>query len=141
MTINKLQLNESKAEFVLFGKPSDLKKIETPVIYIKSDKIVPSQKAKNRGIIFDPTLSMTDQVSYLCKILYLEIRRISQIRNYLSLDDNVTLMVSLVFSRLYYCYALLSDLALDQLCKLHKVQNHVAKVIFKIRNITMPSLV
>ena len=33
MTKNKLQFNESKFEFVLFTKPSDVKKIETPVIY------------------------------------------------------------------------------------------------------------
>ena len=37
MTKNKLQLNESKTEFELFRKPSDLQKIENSVIEIKSD--------------------------------------------------------------------------------------------------------
>ena len=32
---------------------------------MKSNNIVPSQKAKNLGIIFDQTLSMADQVSAL----------------------------------------------------------------------------
>ena len=35
MNKNKLRLNESKTQFELFGKPSDLKKIETPIIEIK----------------------------------------------------------------------------------------------------------
>ena len=47
MIKNKIQLNESKIKFVLFGKLSDLKKIETPVKEIKSSKIVPSQKENN----------------------------------------------------------------------------------------------
>ena len=73
----------SSTEFVLLGKPSDLK-IETTGIEIKSDEIVPSQKAKNLRIIFDQTLSMTDQVLYV-KSLYFEIRHIRKIRNYLPL--------------------------------------------------------
>ena len=65
---------------------------------------------------------MNNQVSSLCKSLYLEIRRISQIRNYLLLDITVTLMVSLVLSKLDYGNALLSDLSLEQLYKLQKVK-------------------
>ena len=62
MTIDKLQLNESKTEFVL----SDLRKIENPVVQSKSNKTVPSQKGKkNLIIIFDHTLSINDQVSAL----------------------------------------------------------------------------
>ena len=74
---------------------------------------------------------MTDQVSSLCKSLYFEIRRISQIRNYLSLDVAITLMMSFVLSILDYGNALLSSLSSDQPHKLQKVQNHAAKVIFK----------
>ena len=35
MTKNKLQLNESKTEMVLFGKPADLKKIHHPMLEFK----------------------------------------------------------------------------------------------------------
>ena len=120
MSRNKLQLNESKTEFELFGKPSDLKDIETTVIEMKSDKIVSSKKTKKKkfGIVFDQTLSMTDQVSFLCTSLYLEIRRISQIRNYCHYYVTVTLMVSLAISKLRYSHALLSGLSLDQLQKI-----------------------
>ena len=76
----------------------------------------------------------------LYKSLYFEIRRISQIRHYLSLDVNVTLMVSLIFSKVDYGDAVLSGLSLDQLYKLQKVQNYVAEVIFKTNKITVPSL-
>ena len=76
-------------------------------------------------------LSMTDQVSSLGKSLYFEIRRVNQIRIYLSLDVTVTLMVSLVLSKLNYGNALLSGLSLDQLYKVQKVENHATEVIFK----------
>ena len=131
MTKNKLQLNESKTEIVLFGKSSDLKKIVNPVLEISSTKIVTSQKAKNLGIIFDENLSMTDHVSLLCRSLYIEISRISLVRNYLSFDVTVALMVSLVLSKLDYGNALLSGVSLDQLGKLQRVQNHAAKLVFR----------
>ena len=131
MTQNKLQLNESKTEIVLFGKPTDLKKTDNQVLEINSSNVVPSRKAKNLGIIFDQTLSMNDHVSSVCKTLYFEISRISLIRRYLSFDVTVTLMVSLVLSKLDYGNALLSGLSLDQLNKLQKVQNHAAKIIYK----------
>ena len=89
-----------------------------------------SQKVKDLGIIFDETLSMTDQVSAPCKSLYFKIRRISQIGNYLSLDVTVTLMNSLVLSKLDYVNAQLSGLLLDQLYKLQNVQNQATLVIF-----------
>ena len=68
MTKSKLQLNESKTEFVLFEEPSGLNEKKNPSVVIKSDTIVPSQKAKNLGIIFDQTLSMTDQVTLHVKV-------------------------------------------------------------------------
>ena len=83
-------------KFVLFGKPADLKKIETSVKEINSDKFCHLKRHKNLGIVFDQTFSRTDQVNALYKSLYFEIRRISHIRNYLSLDFTVTLMMSLV---------------------------------------------
>ena len=74
---------------------------------------------------------MTDEMSALCKSLHFEIRRVSQIRNYSSLDVIVTLIVSVVLSKLDCGKVLLTGLSLDQLHKLQKVQNHATKVIFK----------
>ena len=65
----------------------------------------------------------TERRPTLWKSLYSEIRCISRIKNNLSLDVTVTLMVSLVLSKLDYGNALLSGLSLDQLYKLQKVQS------------------
>ena len=53
--------------------------------------------------------------------MYFENRRISQNRNYLSLDVAVAIMASLVLSKLDYANALFSCLSLDQLGKLQKI--------------------
>ena len=131
MTQNKLQLNESKTEIILFGKPAELKKIDNVTLEINSTTIVPSKKAKNLGIIFDEALAMADHVINLCRNLYFEISRINLIRRYLSFEATVTLMVSLVLSKLDYGNALLSGLSLEQLHKLQKIQNHAAKIIYR----------
>ena len=69
-------------------------------IGIKSNKTVPYQKTKEISELFLTTLPMTDQVSAPCKSFSFEIKCISQIRNYLSLDVTVILLVSLVFYKL-----------------------------------------
>ena len=69
---------------------------------------MPPQKEKYLGNTFDQTLSMIDKVCALCKSLYFEINQSNQ-------KLLVTLMVSLVLSKVDYDNALLSGLSLDKL--------------------------
>ena len=132
MVLNKLQLNESKTELIMFGKPIDISKIHSPVLNTNNTaQIMSSTKVKNLGVVFDEHLSMSTYVSSLCKSLYYELRRISMIRKFLTLDVAKTLVISLVLSKLDYGNSLLCGLPMDLLNKLQKVQNHAAKIIFR----------
>ena len=63
---------------------------------------------RNLGVCLDPTLSFQQQISSVCRICYLELRRISAIRHYLSEDVTKKLLCAFVLSRLDYCNSLLA---------------------------------
>ena len=68
-----------------------------------------SQTVRNLGVTLDQTLSFQQHISDVCRTCYLELRRISTIRHYLSEDATKTLICVFVLSRLDYCNALLSE--------------------------------
>ena len=68
-------------------------------------------------------LSMHDQISSICQASFLELRRISSIRRYLSRDATARLATSMITSRLDYCNSALSGLPAEQLFWLLRVQS------------------
>ena len=86
----------------------------------------------NLGVCLDPTLSFQQQISSVCRICYLELRRISAIRHYLSEDVTPKNLLCVFFlSRLDYCNSLLAGCPKYRLSKLQKVQNNAARLIFR----------
>ena len=74
----------------------------------------------NLGVCLDPTLSFQPQISSVCRICYLELRRISAIRHYLSEDATKRLVCAFILSRLDYCNSLLAGCPKYLLSKLKK---------------------
>ena len=68
-----------------------------------------------------------------CKAAYIEIRRISCIRQYLTEDATKTLVNSCILSRLDYCNSLLAGYPQTVIKPLQQVQNSAAKHILKSR--------
>ena len=64
----------------------------------------------NGGVTLDSTLLLHQHVINVCRVAYLELRRINLIRNLLSIDAVKTLVCSLVLSRHDYCNSLLVGL-------------------------------
>ena len=50
MSSNQLKLNEGKTKVMIFGKPSDLKKLNITSICIRDSRIIPSLVATNIGV-------------------------------------------------------------------------------------------
>ena len=90
-----------------------------------------SSAVRNLGVILDQTLSFNQHISSVCRTCYLELRRISSIRHYLSEDATKTLICSFVLSRLDYCNSLLAGCPKHLLSRLQKVQNNAARLIFR----------
>ena len=92
MTENKLQLNAVKMETMLFNS-SKLKHPPEPLSICQAT-ISFSDSVRNLGFYLDKDLSMKGHINFICKTAFLEIRRISTIRHYLT--DDATKNLSLI---------------------------------------------
>ena len=90
-----------------------------------------SPSVRNLGVTLNSTLSIHQHVMNVCKVAYLELRRINSIRNLLSLDAVTTLVCSLVLSRIDYCNSLLVGLLQYLIKRLQGVQNAAARSILR----------
>ena len=92
-------------------------------IHVCDERVLPSPKVGNIGVLFDESLSMVLQVTAMCKSESYHLRKIRLIRNY------PTLFKLLVTSKLDYCNSLLYGLPKNVIKQLQRVQNAAARVV------------
>ena len=129
MTSNKLSVNPSKAEYLLFN-PSN---INPPVntTNLDSDIISPSDSAKNLGVglIFQTDMSLDKHISPVVKSCFIQLRDFRRIRPFISKTAARTLANAFVHSRLDFCNRLFYGLSKYSIHRLQKVQNTVARIV------------
>ena len=133
MISNKLKLNTEKTELMPVGAKARLAGIDCDTLNICGSAVKFQESVKYLGVRIDRSLSMHEQISSTCRAAYLELRRISQLRPYLSEAAVKRLVHALVTSRLDYCNSALAGLPNDQLSRLQRVQNNAARLILKKR--------
>ena len=121
MIHNKLELNDVKTVLML----ATLKKFHKhpslpPSMQINQVNVPFSPSVRSLGVVLDQTLSFKQHVLSICRVAYLELRRISTIRQYLSVDATKTLICAFVFSRIDYCNSLLAGIPKYLLDRLKK---------------------
>ena len=123
-------LNPSKTELLLIGTSQQRKKLsDVTSISLGNTTIPVSTSARNLGFIFDSDMSLTSQVNLVCKSSHFHIRDIRRIRNLIPLSVAITLANSLVSSRLDYCNSLYFGMSKQNIQKLQRVQNSLARAI------------
>ena len=126
MSSNKLKLNDEKTE-LLYIHSKDIIPYDLQI----GDTLVPfSTQARNLGVIFMDNLSLEKHVTKVCRTAFIELRNISNIRQFLDISTTKVLMSSLVLSKLDYCNSLFYGTSKKILQKLQRVQNTAAKIVF-----------
>ena len=139
MNENRLMLNDNKTEVLLTGSAGSLSKLERSSIHIGHSDIKFSNKVKNLGIHFDSDLANSSHVNALIRSMYLELRKIGEIRHLINTDCATLLVSSLVLSKLDYCNSLLAGLPSEKLKKLQTVQNNTARLVLKKIKTRLPN--
>ena len=122
-TSNEQRQNGSHSMNIAHALPSALNINGIPVEFSKS--------LRNLGIIFDNSFSLHQNIMNTCRAVYMELRRISSIWNFLSVDATKTLMCSLMLSKLDYCNSLLSGSPQYLIQLFQKVQNTAARITLR----------
>ena len=131
MAVNKLKLNDDKTEIILFKNPRVSSDISEVTLNINDNMITSSKSVKDLGVLLDYDLSMSSQVSSLCKNMYFKLKQIGSVRQFLTTSVTATLVTSLVLSKLDYCNSVLSGITGDKIKKLQTVQNNAARLVMK----------
>ena len=134
MTANKLKLNTDKTEILIFHSKFGLPPRLPPItVTVGTDLSKPTNKARNIGVVFDNTLTMSYHIKDIVKGAFYRLRNIATIRTYINTVTAEVLVHSFVRSKLDFCNSLLYGLPKYEINKLQSVLNAAARVIACLR--------
>lgn len=133
MLINKLQLNDGKTEFLLIATPHFRKTLTTTHIDIGNDNVPSSTSARNLGVVFDQHMNFDEQIRNIRRSCFQHLKRISDIRKYITADAAKQLVHAFITSRLDNGNSLLYGLPTATISHLQKIQNAAARLITHTR--------
>ena len=115
MIINKLKINDSKTEFIVFT-PQQLKcDFSVLSVNVGESMITKSSKVRDLGVIFDQFLNFDDNITAICRSTHIHIiRNIGQIMNLLSYDACSTIIHALMSCRLDYCNSIMYNVPMSK---------------------------
>ena len=100
MITNKLKINDSKTELIVFRSPKLKCDLSGLLVNVGESKITQLSKVRDLGIIFNPFLNFDDQITAICKSTHFHIRNIGKkLHNNMDADCKQQ-----CFYGLYYCY-------------------------------------
>ena len=132
MNANKLKMNTSKTESIMFGSRQQLDKCSTNEILVCDDNIELQHCIRYLIVFLDDTLltlGFKDHIKRKCQIATLNYFKIKSIRKYLTRNPTEVLCLSLVISHLDYCNGILYGTSQTALAKLQRIQNMFAKLV------------
>src|SRR5579863_4669521 len=97
LTANRLCVNPSKTDYILFGTYQQCRKITSSTLSFCGNILSPSAEVKNLGVTFDADLSFKTHISSICRFSFYHIRQMRAARP--SLDTNSAIL-PLVSSKL-----------------------------------------
>ena len=90
MITNKLKINDSKAEFIVFRSPQLRCGLS---VNVGESQITQSLKVRDLGVTFDQFLNLDDHITAICRSTYFHIRNIGKIWNLLPYNACSTIIV------------------------------------------------
>ena len=124
-----LKMNESKTEFLVISSRQAACKIQTPTLNIGGHTIVPTNSARNIGVIMDSQASMEAHVNNICKKAYGQLHNICKIKRYIDRDSLECIIHAFVTTKLDFCNSVLCGIGQSLTVRLQRVQNTAARIL------------
>ena len=129
MDENRLKMNNSKTEFILFGYHQQLAKLTTTTIDINGVLINRSPSIRYLGADLDERLTLGGIITRKCRVAKGNLQKLKLIRKCLTFSAAMTVALGLVIAHLDYANALYSGLPAFEIQKLQRIQNMTAKIV------------
>ena len=131
MQQNHLKLNASKTEVLVLNNKCDRTPKPVAITLDPNEQgVEPCTSARNLGIWFDATSSMSVHVSKIIQACHFQLTNLWRIRKRLTKELRVQLVHALIHSRLDYGNALLFGLNKHDLHRLQKIQNSAVRFVY-----------
>ena len=132
--LNKMKFNDDKTE-ILHCHSRFINSTPPSSITIGDSAVEMSAEARNLGVLFEDNLSMSKQVSNICRAGWACIRRIGKIRKYLDEPSTEKLAHAFITSRIDSCNSLLLGLPVKEIQRLQRLQNATARLVCLVKRI------
>ena len=129
MTKNKLKLNDDKTEVLFVSSRYCLKPTALDKFTVDNTVIQPASAVRNIGIMFDSTMTMSAQVTAICRAAHFHLRNIGRIRKCITYEACDKLIHAFVTSRLDCCNSTLYGLPDSQLNRLQRMMHIAARIL------------
>ena len=133
---NFLLLSAGKSKLVVFGSRQLLSKVQDYSVNLLGEALVPVESTKDLGLTLDENLTFDEHivktVSSCMSILY----QINRVKHAFDRQTLITVINSLVFSKLFYCSNVWSNTSQKNINKLQVVQNFAIALLVALVNST-----
>src|SRR6218665_3271617 len=113
MSSNRLSLNPNKTQFIWFGTPQQLLKLDIPLLTERFSSFAFHSSVRNLYVVQNSTITFSEHVANLTRTSYFHLRRLRAIRPFRrSVSSHVFTSIVHAFacSRIDYCNSLLVGL-------------------------------
>ena len=135
---NRLKMNNSKTEFIMFGSSKMLTKCITTDININGTRVKKQNVIRYLGVWMDEVLSFKYHVKMKCKSAMFNLVCIKRLRPSLTVEAANILVMGLVISHLDYANSILIGVPDVTIKQLQRVQNMAAKVVLQADKYASP---
>ena len=132
MIKNKLKINDSKTEYIIFRFPLLKQNLNGLSVSVGDMQVSPSSKVRDIGVVFDQYLTFHDHISGICKSTNFHLRGIRRSRNLLIFDATAQLIDALITSRFDFYNRILYNHPNKQIERLQLIQNQAAHMLKRI---------
>jgi hypothetical protein len=131
MSARFLKLNASKTKLLLFSPQNVSSNIHVDRVYLEDGVSLPVTDVEfSLGVKIDSDLTFSPQIDMVLRQSYRYISDLGRIRRYLSLSDIRSLVQAVITSRIDNCNSLFYGIHENELCRLQRLQNSCARVIY-----------
>ncbi|CAK1594935.1 unnamed protein product [Parnassius mnemosyne] len=131
-----IKVNPSKTQVIVIGSNKLLQKITwhtLPFVCFENSAIPYSKVVKNLGVLIDSTMSWAPQIEQISKKMFAACGSLKRLRNFLPISTKIALAHSILLPILDYADICYTDITMEQLNKLERLQNLSIRFIFGLR--------
>ena len=133
MAANRLQLNQAKTEVLWCTSSRRLNQIPTGPVRIGGTQVKPVSTVRDLGVMLDADFTFRTHVTSTVRACFAALRRIRSVKRSVPRSCLLTLIRSLIITKLDYCNSVLAGTPACLQERLQSVLNSAARLVFSAR--------